>query len=157
MLQVLAIDPGKASGVALLDYDKADGAVTIVHTDELDEYATGDYINAVITDARARQAPLVVVCEDFRVTQRTTANTRADWSLHLIGATRWLCHAHGIGAPVLQTAGAAKGMFPEDNKKLRAVGLWHRGGEGHARDALRHGATYLIQRQGWKPDGLLAS
>jgi hypothetical protein len=41
-----------------------------------------------------------------------------------------------------------------NNEQLKAVGLWHRGGAGHANDALRHIAIRLIN-VGWRDPRLL--
>ena len=46
----------------------------------------------------------------------------------------------------------AKRMFP--NEALKALGTWHRGGEGHANDAMRHALLRLV-KTGWVPKELL--
>jgi hypothetical protein len=37
---------------------------------------------------------------------------------------------------------------------IKDAGVWHRGGAGHANDAIRHGMYRAIQL-GWKGDGVL--
>lgn len=49
---------------------------------------------------------------------------------------------------IFQTPADAKAMFPND--KLKKLEYWHRGGEGHALDAIRHGLLRLA-KSGWKP------
>jgi len=51
-----------------------------------------------------------------------------------------------------QTPADAKALFP--NEALRKVGTWHKGGEGHALDAIRH-ALLKLTKLGWKPKVLL--
>jgi hypothetical protein len=43
-------------------------------------------------------------------------------------------------------------MFP--NEALKKLDYWHKGGEGHALDAIRHGLLYLAKK-GWTPRRLL--
>jgi hypothetical protein len=51
-----------------------------------------------------------------------------------------------------QSPADAKAMFP--NPQLKKLGYWHRGGEGHALDAIRH-ALLRLAKTGWKPVKLL--
>jgi hypothetical protein len=44
-------------------------------------------------------------------------------------------------------------MFP--NPALKHLGIWHKGGEGHANDAIRHGLLALV-KTGWIPKELLS-
>jgi hypothetical protein len=51
-----------------------------------------------------------------------------------------------------QSPADAKAMF--SNEKIRILDYWHRGGEGHALDAIRHGLLRLA-KSGWIPTKLL--
>jgi hypothetical protein len=51
-----------------------------------------------------------------------------------------------------QSPADAKAMFAND--KLKKLEYWHRGGEGHALDSIRHGLLRLV-KSGWKPVRLL--
>ena len=51
-----------------------------------------------------------------------------------------------------QSPAEAKSLV--NNKMLHRLGLWHRGGAGHANDAIRHAVTYGI-RKGWRDPRLL--
>jgi hypothetical protein len=53
---------------------------------------------------------------------------------------------------VFQAPADAKAMFP--NEALKFLEYWHRGGEGHALDAIRHALLRLV-KLGWKPVKLL--
>jgi hypothetical protein len=46
----------------------------------------------------------------------------------------------------------AKTMF--SNESLKKIGTWHKGGDGHANDAIRHALLKLV-KSGWKPKVLL--
>jgi hypothetical protein len=51
-----------------------------------------------------------------------------------------------------QSPADAKRMFP--NEAIKKLEYWHKGGEGHALDAIRHGLLYLA-KNGWTPLRLL--
>jgi hypothetical protein len=51
-----------------------------------------------------------------------------------------------------QTPANAMGMFT--NEKIKKLDYWHRGGAGHALDAIRHALLRFVSK-GWKPVGLL--
>jgi hypothetical protein len=53
-----------------------------------------------------------------------------------------------------QSPADAKAMFT--NEKIRILDYWHRGGEGHALDSIRHALLRLV-KSGWKPVKLLES
>jgi hypothetical protein len=82
-----------------------------------------------------------IVVERFVITPRTGELSSPDWSLKVCGMIEWLVWKHwgvpGDETVVYQSAGDAKRLVP--NPVLRQAGIWHRGGAGHARDALRHG------------------
>lgn len=143
---VLCVDPGKMTGICLYDWRGDDPS--IAWSDELEFMDTCHRVNATLQQCDS----VVLVCESFIITPQTAKNSVAPWSLELIGVMKYLTGALGKPAPVMQTAGDAKRFC--DNDRLRALGLWHRGGAGHARDALRHGVLYMV-RAGWQPKNLL--
>jgi hypothetical protein len=51
-----------------------------------------------------------------------------------------------------QSPADAKAMF--SNEKIRILEYWHRGGEGHALDSIRH-ALLRLAKSGWIPKKLL--
>jgi hypothetical protein len=51
-----------------------------------------------------------------------------------------------------QSPADAKAMF--SNEKIRKLEYWHKGGEGHALDAIRHALLYMVKK-GWNPTRLL--
>lgn len=153
---LLCLDPGKASGVALLDTtglqtDNTDD-VTIVESGELAPAELNTWLMRQFARAVEDKAALEAVCEDFIITTQTGKNSAAPWSLKKIGVLEFLCEMYGVPL-TLQTPAAAKSFV--SNQRLRNLGLWHKGGAGHANDALRHGALYLVNKRGWNPENLL--
>lgn len=139
-------DPGLVSGVAILSWKKSAGIEKV----ESFECSLGEVGEAasVFLDHFPRQAAEVVV-ERFIITPRTGELTNPDWSLKVCGAIEWLVYKHwevdGAETVVYQTSSEAKRFV--NNDRLRKAGVWHRGGAGHANDALRHG-LYRYARLG---------
>lgn len=137
---LFACDPGLTSGVAQLSYD---GRVDVVGSAEVDATQVCRSLTSFVNRYGPTEA--VVVYERFTITAQTAKNSQAPWSLELIGAAKWIVSS-AWGLPfdhclVLQKPSDAKGLIT--NELLAANGIWHRGGAGHARDALRHGVyTY---------------
>lgn len=154
---LLCLDPGKASGCAILDTTTLQtdrtGDVEIVETVELQPSELNVWLLAWFNRALVEKAGLEAVCENFLITPQTGKNSTADWSLKKIGVLEFLGEMFSISV-TLQTPAAAKSFV--DNKRLRALGLWHKGGAGHANDALRHGVLYLVNKRGWNPEDLLS-
>ncbi len=151
---VLSVDPGKASGISLLSWTgDPDDNPKVVYSIEAqpDEYATN--IEIGLQNWKTYET-FTVVCERFIINAQTVRNSQAPYSLEQIGVLKHLCRINGYPVEniVFQAPVDAKNMFP--NKALQAVGTWHRGGEGHANDAIRH-ALLAFARQRWVPRVLL--
>jgi hypothetical protein len=149
---LLAVDPGKMSGVAAFKF--SGGEPELLYSGE---YAMPEYhvpILRAITDARVLGITLEVVCERFTINAQTVKNSQAPYSLEQIGILKYLMLSNGIDHSllVLQSPADAKRMFP--NEALKKLDYWHRGGEGHALDAIRHGLLRLA-KTGWTPMRLL--
>lgn len=97
---------------------------------------------------------LDVVCERFTINAQTVKNSQAPYSLEQIGILKQCMMDMGMKADDIffQSPADAKAMFT--NEKLKKLGYWHKGGEGHALDAIRHGLLRLV-KTGWKPLSLL--
>lgn len=146
---LLSIDPGKMTGIALIDCTGDEPVILWSTETEYDD--TGDLINKTLYEYQGRR--IRIVYERFIVTPMTAKNSVADWSLELIGVIKYLAHAYKLSEPLVpQMSSKAKKFCP--NPRLKAVGFWHRGGAGHARDALRHAVTHLVDC-GWAPAKLL--
>jgi hypothetical protein len=135
---MFSCDPGLMSGVGVLHWTPEQG----VEKAESFEGSMAEVGEAAKEFLQAH-APedTEIVCERFVITVRTSELGSPDWSLKVCGALEWLIWNHwgliGDETIVYQSAADAKKLVP--NLILRQAGIWHRGGEGHARDALRHG------------------
>lgn len=147
---VIGIDPGKMTGVCAVQM--VDGSPHVLESLELDFDA---YV-AWLEDALGNWYPSrnsVVVCERYIVTAQSHKNGQAPWSLEGTGAARSAVSRYW-GRPLEMSHTNAKKF--STNQKLKAVGMWHKGGDGHANDALRHALHYLVSA-GWKDPRLLQS
>ena len=153
MKVILAVDPGKKSGIASFTYTKGEAPELV----DSGEYMFEDYhvpiLNA-LRNARIFEAEIAVVCERFTINAQTVKNSQAPYSLEQIGILKYLVDSEGLDIDkiVFQSPSDAKRMFPND--ALKKLGYWHKGGEGHALDAMRHGLLYAV-KNGWVPRKLV--
>jgi hypothetical protein len=151
---ILSVDPGKATGVALITWTGGsdDLPVKVYSMESQPEDFAAD-VRAVMAQFK-NSLSFKVVCERFIINAATVRNSQAPYSLEQIGVLKHLCREEGY--PVegiwMQNPVDAKNMFP--NEALKKVGTWHVGGEGHANDAIRH-ALLALAKQGWVPRVLL--
>ena len=140
---ILAVDPGKTTGLATWAEDEPFMSAQLPHMEFLDW--TWDILWTEI-DA--------VVCESYIITAATLRKTRGEnWSLEQIGALRWMCErTRGVTSFTLQSPSEAK-SFATD-AKLRKVG-WYKPGQDHANDASRHLLVYLIRHNLFDAHALL--
>lgn len=149
LTHVMAVDPGLLSGVAIFSY--VDGKLTLEQSDELPWQELGELAEYHLA---IRNKGMAVVCERFTITVQTAKNSQAPWSLECIGMLQWLAYKNHAGDFTLQSVNEAKNMFPND--MLHTLDYWHRGGEGHARDAIRHGLLFALKNLGWRDPRLLS-
>jgi hypothetical protein len=136
---ILGVDPGRKSGVALLDLllEDCDGA-------EVSWPEYGYHLEKLIEHYRP-----AVVSESFVINAMTVKNTQAPWSLEGIGVARYLAHKYDCPFD-LQPPSSAKRFATND--RLQTLG-WYRPGKGHLADAQRHCLLY-VTRHGWWNDAL---
>lgn len=133
---LLAIDPGLATGVAILDITDLED-VKVLNSWEMDIDEFSDFIeDAINTDG------VEIVCERFIITVQTAKLSQAPWSMELIGTIRFLTRKYGKRLTLQKPD--QKTFAP--NEKLKLVGFWHKGGGGHANDAFRHAMVYMVNR-----------
>jgi hypothetical protein len=130
---LLGIDPGKATGVCLIDLEDVENPKKLWSA-ELTLTEFYDTIWNSIADG------VHVVIEDFKITTETGKLTEAPWSLNLIGIVQYICYHRGR---TLDLQLPSQNPFAS-NDRLRAVDFWHVGGEGHANDALRHAMIWIV-------------
>lgn len=153
MHAVLAVDPGKISGVVLLEWDGTDKVPEQKLSVEVSDQNFYTIIESAMTGWKNYES-FAVVCERFTITAQTVRNSQAPYSLEQIGVLKHTCRMRGYKDEEIkfQAPVDAKSMF--SNEKIKKVGVWHKGGEGHALDATRHALLYLVKK-GWKPKVLL--
>ena len=149
---VLAVDPGKTTGVCMFYF--GEGEPTLAWAGEYSEQEFAGAVKSAITEADARESILEITCERFTINAQTVRNSQAPYSLEQIGVLKYLIReSNGIAQEIsFQSPADAKRMFP--NEALKKLEYWHRGGEGHALDAILHGLLYLA-KHGWTPRRLL--
>jgi hypothetical protein len=153
---ILSVDPGKKSGICLITWSGVDEELPEISlSTEASEEEYAEIIRAVLGSSHKYET-FRVVCEKFTITAQTVRNSQAPYSLEQIGVLKHLCREfrYPVDEIAFQTPVDAKNMFP--NPTLKAIGLWHRGGEGHALDAIRHGLLHLVRLK-WVPKQILSN
>lgn len=135
--RILAVDPGRATGWAVLEAGRA------YFGEEIFEEFPG-WADSFLRSRFDRGCRFLVVAERFVISGGTLTKARGDsnWSIELIGVLRYLARQYGHEFD-LQGAGDAK-RFGTD-RLLRKLGWWTPGSD-HARDAARHLALALARR-----------
>ena len=132
-------DPGLLTGFCSIQYGQPGDGIELLDSGELTLEEM--YHRFVLGSAVAACDQMVF--EAYTINAGSAKKTFQPMSLHLIGLATAHCAVAGRPKePFLQYATDAKNFC--DNKKLREYDLWHRGGEGHARDALRHAVKWLF-------------
>jgi hypothetical protein len=150
-IAILAVDPGKMTGVAFFEWSGApEDSPEIVYSGEVDEDQFAETIAGLLAK-RIEYAEFKIACERFTINLQTAKKTQAPFSLEQIGVLKYLARQNGIFEIIFQSPADAKNMF--SNSKLKKLELWHRGGEGHALDAIRHGLLLLVKSK-WVPRAL---
>jgi len=146
---VLAVDPGLATGMCLFSMIPGEEPI-LLGSWEVQMVEFAEQVRAIF----AAHEGVEVVCEKFTITLETAKKSQAPYSLEMIGILKLLMLDAGYDpfSLPLQLPTDAKNMFP--NPALKKLGYWHRGGEGHALDSIRHGLLYLVKTH-WKPTRLL--
>ena len=133
--KLLAIDPGKLTGVAVIDITDVEKP-TVDFTAEMTVDQFSDYIELYLFE---NKDTVRVVIERFIITVATAKKSPQPYSMELIGVVKFLCRKYEI--PIwLQNPDERKFA---DNTKLKKVNFWHVAGEGHALDALRHALVWI--------------
>lgn len=137
MTQILAVDPGKMTGLAWATFDPALG-VTSFKSWERETWPAVDYAAYLIAEGNLD----LVVCEAYTITPATLKKTRQYEPLETIGALRYLCRLHRVDF-MLQFASAVKPMAT--NARLASMGWRSPSIGGHADDAARHLLVAAVQ------------
>lgn len=154
MKYVLAVDPGKATGMALFSLQTGQEPV-LEWSKELEQHEVAEALRGVLW-APEKRSDLDIVCERFVINAQTVRNSQAPYSLEVIGIVKQCLHDNGRPMDDIYFQAPADAMSMFDNKKLKKLEYWHVGGAGHALDAIRHALLRCI-KLGWKPLRLLES
>jgi hypothetical protein len=132
---VLAVDPGKVTGLAT--WSRFPGAgMPDLQSGEL-EFDSALKVCAGWLQQRAGESVLVVVERfDLNDSRGKAHRGTVHWPLETIGVLRWLCSARPGHDFDVQGRGAAKGFVKDDD--LKSVNLHVATKGGHANDASRH-------------------
>lgn len=151
---IVAVDPGKASGICSFTWEARDAEPVLRWSGERQPHEFAEAIRTLILEAQSEGYLLDIVCERFTITAQTAKNSQAPYSLEQIGVLKQVMRDAGMDENSLkfQSPSDAKRMFT--NEGIKKLGYWHRGGAGHALDAMRHGLLFLA-KNGWTPLRLL--
>lgn len=150
---IVAVDPGKATGVAVFLWEPG-SEPALVSSGEFQPHEFARPVRETVGESLIYGYNLEVVCERFTINAQTVRNSQAPYSLEQIGVLKQIMRDADMDENLLkfQSPADAKRMFP--NEAIKKLGYWHKGGEGHAIDAIRHGLLYLA-KNGWTPLRLL--
>lgn len=150
---VIAVDPGKATGVACFGLTSGDEPEMIM-AGEYQPHEFAAPLRSLLSECSVEGVNVEIVCERFTINAQTVRNSQAPYSLEQIGVLKQIMRDHGMTDNELkfQSPADAKRMFT--NEGIKKLGYWYKGGEGHAIDAIRHGLLYLA-KNGWTPLRLL--
>ena len=137
--RIIAVDPGGTTGLAFHGFEYP--PLEREQTDHL-EMLSGLY--ELLGEHIVKDIPVTIVCEKFFITGQTSKKSRQTEALRIIGALEWMCDYSGAHF-VLQPPSDAKDFASND--RIRAAGLWHVGGAGHANDAARHLLLYMVKHR----------
>lgn len=150
---VISVDPGKATGLSAFSWTKGEEPVMLESAEvQFESYAPWirQWLDSYFLQDFDERAELVIVCERFTINAQTVRNSQAPYSLEEIGVLKQIMLDYSLNPDDIkfQSPADAKAMF--DNPKLKKLEYWHRGGEGHALDSIRHGLLYMV-KSGWSP------
>jgi hypothetical protein len=153
--RLVCVDPGLMTGVALIDRRGDDLSLTL--SGELGESEVADWLRMCLHDWEKLEENGIVVSvvyERFLITMETAKNSQAPWSLEMIGVLKQVCRDYNYPLDLIYAQRPSEAKSIVTNAKLKRLGLWHKGGAGHALDAIRHGVLCLVKR-GWEDSRLL--
>lgn len=149
---ILAVDPGKVSGVALISLETGSEPV-LEWSGEVEQVDFSVPLREFLWAPEIKNN-LDVVCERFIINAQTVRNSQSPFSLEQIGILKQclIDAKRSTDEIIFQSPADAKALFP--NQALKTLNCWHKGGEGHALDAIRHALLRAV-KLGWKPVKLL--
>lgn len=150
-MRALVVDPGKMTGCGFLDWEQGDSQGSTFEGWELPHFEFLEWAERWVDLVD------VVVCEGYKVTERTikqdSSSTSGLWSVKQIGCLELWCHQ--LAKPFVQQMPSDKSFATTE--KLKAIGWWvgAKGEKGHRRDAARHAVKYGVDHRIIDPRRLL--
>jgi hypothetical protein len=129
LTKILAVDPGKMTGIA---FRSSEMGSQIPFTASLTESNMHSYVAGL-----EKQDIDVMVCENY--TNDSRVKTPAPWSLKWIGVLEHWCIVNDVEFKI-QSRDIKSGV---PNALLKQMGWWVVGSAGHDIDAIRHLVHYL--------------
>ena len=121
---ILGVDPGQTTGIAVVRWSDAG-------LELLESWEEPDWLKAASQIRQRMKSATDVATEDFVILKKT----KGQWSIKLNGIVEHSAWENGV---VVHGQNSQRAKAFATNQKLRALGLWHVGGGGHAKDAIRH-------------------
>lgn len=125
---LVGVDPGLMTGISAVD-------ITDLNDPQLlwtDEWTIEEFHGKIEDLMSAGNVSIVI--EAYIITVETAKKSPQPWSLNLIGVVHFLAQKYGV--EVTMQSPAQKQFATND--RLRQVGFWEKGTEGHSQDSLRH-------------------
>lgn len=133
----LAVDPGKATGVAWFTSELSFRSYIM----DVPRYEVEHFVDMAVT----KYAPdITVIIESWEVRKNTAELSSQLDPRYIIGAVEYICRKTAVPYHE-QTAGQMKSFAHRkrnDSHKVTALG-WYKPGEGHDNDAASHLVTFL--------------
>lgn len=141
---ILAVDPGLATGLAVLES-------SVMRFNSHEVKTPKEFYDWIQWFFESPHHPTHIVCESYIITPETIKKSRQNYSLELIGVLKYLAWERELPF-TLQTPIEGKSFGTDE--KLKTIG-WYRPSQGHANDAARHLLTYCVQNKIIDPAELL--
>lgn len=140
---VLALDPGKSTGVAVIEYPEEEkpNPLSLEKPSEMLLLSTEKHLWYGIDDLIQEYEPDIIIYESFRLYKHKSKqkiNSEMPTS-KVIGVIAYLTELHNI-PNYRQSANVGKGFY--DDKKLKMLDMYDLGSP-HKRDSLRHALHYV--------------
>jgi len=146
MQRIMAIDPGKTTGIAILDYKTGCNPMAMDEPTDMLTLSTECHLWYGIEDLIIEHDPDIVVYESFRLYShkaKQKINSEMPTS-KVIGVIAFLTEQRGLDN-YRQSAQIGKGFYDRD--RLEGLGFTDLGSD-HRRDSLKHALHYISFNSG---------
>jgi hypothetical protein len=147
---LICVDPGGTTGVGIVGYTDRIVQMVNAYEDTVGPFDLFKDLMSKINNYRdeglvfphtSQQHPVTVLIEAWE-TYDTPFRVNPNYACQLIGAAK--VAAAQMGVNIIERSPQARKQVTD--QMLKAGGFWWPHGEGHAREALRHGLAFLIEQ-----------